>query len=115
MIFPEATNNTPTLVKAALEGLRKISVEGSAYQKAGIMLSELVYAHESQPSLFTSGSDEGSSAKLMKTLDGLNQRFGRETVRIASSGFTRNWWMAREHLSPCYTSCWMDLKNVSAD
>lgn len=115
MIFPQATNNTPTLIKAALEGLRKILVEGSAYQKAGITLSELVYAHESQPSLFTSGSDEGSSANLMKTLDRINQRFGRETVRIASSGFTRNWWMAREHLSPCYTSNWKDLQKVSSD
>ncbi len=115
MIFPQATNNTSALVKAALEGLRKISVEGLAYQKAGITLSELVYAHESQPSLFKSGSEEKSSTDLMKTLDGINQRFGRETVRIASSGFTRNWWMAREHLSPCYTSRWTDLQKVSTD
>ncbi len=115
MIFPEATSNAPTLVRAALKELLKISSEGSEYQKAGIMLSELVYYNEQQSNLFAAKSSDAQSEQLMKTLDGINQRFGRETVRIASSGFTRNWWMAREHLSPKYTSVWADLPIVTSE
>jgi len=108
LVFHEARNDTSTLSSAALDGLKRIFRPGLEYQKAGIMLTGLVYDKERQTSLFGHAQTERTD-QLMKTMDKLNRRYGRETIRVASSGFERPWWMARERLSPCYTTRWSDL------
>jgi DNA polymerase V len=48
----------------------------------------------------------------MSALDGLNQRYGRGTVLLASAGLAgaqRAWVMKQELRSPGYTTCWADL------
>lgn len=111
IVFNEPRNDTGTLAKAAIAALDGIYRPGFEYQKAGIMLTGLVYAHERQPSLF-GGTQSAQTEHLMKVIDGLNRRFGRETVRVAASGTSRPWWMARERLSPCYTTRWADLPRL---
>lgn len=54
---------------------------------------------------------------LMTTLDGLNQRFGKGTVLMASTGPAaerRAWAMKQQRLTPAYTTCWADLAVVRA-
>ena len=110
--FPEPVNDTVAIIKAAFTCFDKIYKPGQIYQKAGIILTDLVYADERQTSLF--GEQSRPSLDLaMQVMDGLNKRFGKETVRVASSGYKRPWWMARERLSPCYTTRWEDLPRVS--
>ncbi len=50
----------------------------------------------------------------MLVVDQMNHRYGRETIWIASSGFDRPWMMAREFLSPSYTTRWEDIPTVRA-
>ena len=50
----------------------------------------------------------------MQTLDHINARWGRGTMRLAAEGFDHSWQMKREHLSPCYTTEWNDLPHVKA-
>jgi DNA polymerase V len=55
--------------------------------------------------------------KLMITLDGLNQRFGRGTVLMASAGLAgdrRAWVMKQERRTPAYTTCWEDIQVAHA-
>jgi DNA polymerase V len=49
---------------------------------------------------------------LMQTLDRLNTRFGRGTVRLSSAGLTRQWEMRQERKSPAYTTDWDQLPGV---
>ncbi len=54
--------------------------------------------------------DSERRVTLMRTLDGLNLRFGRDTVSFAAAGRRqRPWKLRREFLSPCYTTVWDDL------
>ena len=49
---------------------------------------------------------------LMATLDGLNLRYGRGTVSMASAGMAgdrRTWSMKQERRTPAYTTCWDDV------
>jgi DNA polymerase V len=50
---------------------------------------------------------------LMRTVDRLNLRFGRDTVSFAAAGRRqRPWTLRRERLSPCYTTTWDELLRV---
>ncbi len=109
--YPEAVNDTPALIKAATQALDMIFRSGLDYQKADIMLTGLVYENERQTSLFTT-PDTSKKEGLMAVMDKLNNLYGSETLRMASSGTNRPWWMARERLSPSYTTRWSDLARV---
>jgi len=53
----------------------------------------------------------------MTTLDGLNLRYGRGTVLMASAGLAgdkRAWSMKQERRTPGYTTCWADMPVVRA-
>ena len=46
---------------------------------------------------------------LMRTVDRLNLRFGRDTVTFAAAGIRRPWKMSRRFLLPWYTTAWDEL------
>lgn len=111
LAFP--TDDTRVLVRIATRTLEGIFKAGFIYQKAGVMLSELTPRTVRQASLF--GDEDGEdarSAPLMATLDAINQRWGRGTVRSLAAGVTQPWQMRREQLSPAYTTSWDDLPVV---
>ena len=106
--LPEATSDTRVLVMWALKGLKRIYRPGFAYQKAGVMLSELRPKAMAQASLFVDPeTDRGQ--RLMATLDVINQRWGRGTLRSAAEGMEKPWQMRRQRLSPSYTTDWNGL------
>lgn len=97
------------LTKAALWGLRKIYRGGYRYQKAGVMLSELVSANNRQLDLFGSITTERKSSQLMDVIDQINARMGKSTLRLASEGFRQPWKMKQGNRSPSYTTKWDEL------
>ena len=106
------TNDSNAIAKAAEKALIQIYSKGFSYQKAGVMLSGLTLPTERQGNLFSHASGESNNNALWQMVDGLNNRFGRETVRLAASGIDRPWWMARGYLSPCYTTRLDELLQV---
>jgi uncharacterized protein (DUF2235 family) len=53
-----------------------------------------------------------AQTRLMQAFDQLNDRFGRGTVHLGSTGASdgpRRWAMRQERLSPQYTTRWSDL------
>ena len=109
------TNNTFTLAEAALYGLKKIYKLGYAYKKAGIMLTDLCPEHQVPVDLF-SGFDlpETQKAKtLMATLDEINAKMGRGTVRSAGEGLRKAWAMRSDNKSQAFTTDWAQLPMVS--
>ena len=112
------TADTATLVTAALAGLRGIYRPGFNYAKAGVMLMDLQADTVHQSKLVFDDVEEiRDRSPLMATLDGLNQRFGRGTVLMASAGFAgerRAWVMKQERRTPAYTTCWDDMAIAKA-
>ena len=114
------TSDTLALTTAALKGLRHIYQPGYRYQKAGVMLMELIPAETVQPSLF--GPDDTPSSpkrdRLMAVMDSINQGMGRDTLTTASQGMAKagdsGWRMKRGSLSPAYTTQWDQMPVVKA-
>ena len=110
--LPQPTASTPLLIGAALRGLHRIYRPGHGYQKAGVMLTELTHGDMIQQNLFHRPPREDRA--VMAALDAINSRWGRNTLRYASSGLARPWRMSQEHKSPAYTTSWEELPKVRA-
>ncbi len=107
--LPTPTDDTRKLANAALWGLRQIYKPGLNYAKAGVMLSELVPAESCQSDLFNAISSPSKSIKLMQTLDAVNKKMGKESLKLASEGSSKPWKMRQENKSPAYTTNWNEL------
>jgi DNA polymerase V len=110
--LPAPTDCTLQIANAALWLLKKIYRPGVYYQKAGVMLMELVPKGGQQIDLFGYSSEKPKSEKLMDTLDSLNKRYGKGTVKLASEGIHKAWVMKRNLKSPNYTGSWKELPIV---
>lgn len=110
-----ATAHTPTLIKAAHSGLKRIYKEGYAFKKCGVMLSGLEPQDGRWLSLLDLPPDTHSrTAPIMDAVDRVNTRWGRDTIKFAASGINGTWQMKREMCSPRYTTTWDELLNVQA-
>ncbi|WP_020181835.1 Y-family DNA polymerase [Methylotenera sp. 1P/1] len=107
--MPSPTDNTLQVNRTALWILKKLFREGIYYQKAGVMLMELVPSQGQQTDLFGFTLGEGKASKLMDTLDSINQRYSKGTIKLASEGIHKAWVMKRGLKSPNYTGEWKEL------
>jgi len=109
--LPTSTASNFEIIRYALRGLELILKPGFNYKKAGVMISGIVPDDQVQVSLFDTRKRE-MDTKAMKALDGLNQRMGRDTVKVAVQGFGRDWQLRQERKSKCYTTRWQELLEV---
>lgn len=107
--LPSPTDDTRQLVNVALWVLKQIYRPNYNYAKAGVMLSELVPAQGVQTDLFSQVQANPKSSALMSTMDSINQKLGRETIKLASEGFRRPWKMKQGNKSPGYTTNWAEV------
>ena len=107
--LPEPSADTRVLAGFAALLLKDIYRPGFAYQKAGVMLSELRPRQMRQQNLFGDESGDNRALALMKTMDSINARWGRGTLRLSSEGLSKTWQMRRGRLSPAYTTSWGEL------
>jgi DNA polymerase V len=114
MLLPlfEPTDDTRLLCRAALTGLRQIYRSGYTYQKAGVMLTEIIAATARPRTLFEDVAAQQRSTALMETLDRINRRMGSGTVQLLGEGVRKNWSMRRGNMSPRYTTEWDELAVV---
>ena len=105
------TDDTMLLSRAALAGLKKIYRPGYAYAKAGVMLVELSGRNLQPADLFADRDSAEKRSRLMKTMDAINRRYGRNTLGPGISGMTgrRVWSMRRGNKTPAYTTDWSEL------
>ena len=110
--MPSPTDDTRQLVNVALWGLKQIYKPNFKYAKAGIMLSELVPAEGVQIDLFSQSQGSLKSDELMATMDRINQKMGKASIKLASEGFNKPWKMKQDSKSPCYTTKWEEIPAV---
>ncbi|WP_024851710.1 Y-family DNA polymerase [Hydrogenovibrio kuenenii] len=115
LVYP--TDNTILLAKHARRLLKHIYRPGVNYQKAGITLSEIAFKGPCQLDVFAPNPHYAPSDKfdaLMKALDSVNQKEGRDCVFLGSSGIKSktDWQMKRDLMSKRFTTRWSELLAV---
>ncbi|MBC7194546.1 MAG: DUF4113 domain-containing protein [Caldisericia bacterium] len=110
--FTRPTANTVEMIKIGLEELKKIYKPGILYKKAGVILQGLIPEEEGQFFFFESIYKGSREEILMKTIDNLNKKFGRETIKPLSNGITKPFKMRQLNRSPNYTTRWEDIPIV---
>jgi DNA polymerase V len=106
-----ATADTGKLAAAARRGLAAIWRPGFRYKKAGVIFLNLCRAADVQGGLFDA-PDTPARQCLLRVVDGLNARYGRDTITYAASGRKRAWKLRNEQLSQRYTTSWEELLTV---
>ena len=97
----EPTADSLALIGSAVRAAQRLWRPGYRYTKAGIILIDLQAGQAA--SLFPT-RDPARSATLMRALDAVNARYGRDTLRPALAAPRASWGMKREHLSPRFTT-----------
>ncbi len=79
------------------------------FYRVGVGLLDLVDADHEQADLF---NPTPNNHPLMAVFDGLNQRYGQNTLFLGAQGIEQKWQMRRHFLTPQYTTDWGDLPKV---
>jgi len=110
--LPSPTDCTLQINHAAQWLLKKIFKEGVYYQKAGVMLMDLVPQGGQQTDLFGYSSKVTKASNLMVAVDSINKKYARSTIKLGSEGTDKAWAMRRGFKSPNYTGDWNELPTV---
>jgi DNA polymerase V len=102
--LPQATNDSLVINRWVQHVAELLWRDGYKYKKAGIMLGDIspvsvVQADWLEP-------EKTADTKLMQAIDGLNNRYGRGTVKVSTGGMHTEWQMRQERKSPDYTTDW---------
>ena len=104
--FEAPSQATGVFAAAAHLAVDRLFQPGIRYKKAGVVVTGLSPRDATPGHLFV--PDDPRHAPFHAALDGLNRRYGRETVRVAASGTRRPWAMQRTHLGADGLRAWGD-------
>jgi DNA polymerase V len=90
-------------MKYAMKGLEMIYKPGYFFQKAGVVVMDMVPGTQIQLGMFVRHNHE-KEKKLMDSMDSVNQCFGREMVRFGVQEFDEKWKLKQDHLSRSYST-----------
>ena len=112
VILDVPSNDSMEITKQALIALERIYKEGFSYKKAGVIVGDIVSEEFRQLSLF-SNQDILKTKNIMSAMDHVNEKMGRNKVRLAAQGFDKKWRLKQEKLSSCYTTRFGDILEVN--
>lgn len=107
--FPYPTSDTTVITQAVRQLAEQMFKPDVRYYKVGVGLVDLIDGKHAQIDWLNPNPDD---PRLMKVLDGLNQRYGRDSLFVAAQGTVEKWAMRRERLTPQYTTKWGDIPVV---
>ncbi|WPO89853.1 Y-family DNA polymerase [Chryseobacterium sp. HR92] len=105
--LPNPSNSSIDISKFAKKALDKIFINGPKYRKAGVITSTFVPETERMTSMFDSDFHE-KHKPLMNAMDLMNNRLGKQKIKLASQDIQRTWKMDQKHLSPKYSTSFYD-------
>jgi len=97
------SNLTTELMKYSMRALDMIFQKGYNYQKAGVIVLDLVPDRQVQLGLFDN-QNRSRDKKLMASVDKVNRAFGKDSVRYGVQDYGKNWHLKQGNLSPQYTT-----------
>jgi DNA polymerase V len=111
-VFDLPTSDTAQLIQAAQRGLQKIFKAGLSYQRAGILLPDLLPVGVAQMSLFEDSALSDRSEHLMVALDSINRKHGKQTICYGSELLSKHWQRRQQFKSPSYTTNWQEVLTI---
>lgn len=110
-VFVTPTDDLRAITTAAIDCLKKIYRPGMHYKKAGVCIDVLVSKAHRQLDLLNQPTEEDTDKTngLMRIVDRINKKFGSDTLKLASEGYTQAYAMRSNLCSPQYTTQWSDL------
>lgn len=112
--FPRPTANTSEIIEAGINELKKIYKSGILYKKAGVILQGLIPEEEGLFFFFDPIYKGSREEILMKTIDLINKKFGRETIKPLSNGIDKPYMMRQLKRSKNYTTRWDEILIVKS-
>lgn len=110
------TDDSRLIIRAAQKGLQTIYKKGFMFMKSGVMLLDLkAKDNYCQSDLFITEQSitlQHKNDQLMKTIDLINQKMGKNTISLGGTRKTAPWQIKRELLSKRYTTRWNELPLV---
>jgi DNA polymerase V len=117
--LPFPTADTGLLVSAAVRLLKSIfTFNKDGYKKAGVMALNLLPDSIVQTNLFADATSEIRSQKLMRAMDCINLKMGKNTIHYSTSthaNATSAWQMRTEWRSPRYSTHWDEFLTIQVD
>ncbi len=111
--LPIATSYTPTLLWAATVCVEKLFKKGCIYKKVGIILDDFVPADAIQMNGFSQfPKNREKQIRLMKTIDTINSKLGKNKVSYAVAGTDQTWRNKQEKKTPAYTTNWHEILTI---
>lgn len=107
--FVTPTDSTCQITNAVSIALPQIYRPNIHYYRCGVGAIALTSQQFHQGDLFETNTDNPA---LMKCFDAINNRYGADTINVASTGKTQTWHMKRHFLSPQYTTNWKDIPKI---
>ena len=106
------TDSNQEIQEWSIKTLERIFKPGFEYRKAGIILSGLVPSENLTKRMFDDKSFQ-KQHNLMKAIDEINQKFGKDSVRYGSVKTEGSWKMKQTRKSQSYTTNWNEILTVS--
>ncbi len=106
------TDSNQEIQEWTIKTLERIFKKGFEYRKAGIILSGLLPNENLTKRIFDDERFQ-QQHKLMKAIDEINKKFGKDTVRFGSVKTEGNWKMKQTRKSQSYTTNWNEILTVS--
>ena len=93
------TSDTMTIVRQALVAFNNIWRDGFGYRKAGVMALDIQHGCAIQLNVFDP-EDHGKLRRLMTSIDGINNLYGRRSVKLAPGLQRGKWAPNQNHFQP---------------
>lgn len=113
VVFPVPTNLTNEVINYSIPAIEAIFREGYKYNKAGVIMRDLVPHNPVQADIFDK-VDRRKNSRLLKAIDRINEREGRDTIRFAVTGVDTHWKLKAQRKSKRYTTDINEILTVKA-
>ncbi len=115
IILLAPSQESHTLIKAAVEGLKTLYQEGTVYKKAGVVINDILPKQVVQFSLL---DEQEQSSTLSAVLDKINDKYpfnreSRAAIQFAAVNVSDCWRMNQQYRTPRYTTSWRELKQIA--
>ncbi len=110
--FTHPTANSLEIGRQLAAELPSLLLKGRRCLKVGVIFFGLESMDRQQNDFFTDTTKNEQGEKLCSIMDGINRKFGRNSIFTLGEGIERNWSMKQNLLSKRFTTQWGELLEV---